>query len=85
MAIAYFFAWRELDFNLFKTECFQVFDTIMRAICALLLQIKLNKELKNSFRVLTWLKYQKVTPKNSTSRYISLIISFMQCTAPIVT
>lgn len=64
MAIAYYFAAMELDFGLFSTECFNIWDTIMRLICALLLQIKLNKELKNAFRVMTYLKYQNVTPKN---------------------
>lgn len=64
MSIAYYFAYETLDFSFFSTDCFNIYDTVMRAICALLLQLKLNKELKNGFRVMTWLKYQKVTPKN---------------------
>ena len=57
VALAFYFAYRSIDFSKFRTESFNIFDTIMRLICALLLQIKLNGELKRGFRLMTWLKY----------------------------
>ena len=52
MSIAYYFGYKELDLTFFNTDSFNILNTLMRAICALLLQLKLNKELKNGFRLM---------------------------------
>lgn len=60
-------------------DIFDCNDSIIRIITGTLKQIQLNKELMGSMAIMMYLKEQDVTPRNQTSRYINLILCFIQC------
>lgn len=57
MLVAIFFAYETLPLDGFKLTNFTLAQTIMRIICSIFLQIKLNAELKNTLKLLTYIKH----------------------------
>jgi hypothetical protein len=78
------FAMDELTNPQYPVDIFNWPNSIIRIIAGTLLQIQLNKELKGAMAIMMYLKQQEVTPRNQTSRYINLMLCFMQCSTPIL-
>ena len=83
--IAVFFGWETLDFTGFNLKNFTPMHTIMRIVCSIFLQLSLNKDLKPTAKMLTFLKRQRGSSKNLRGRYVNLMLCFMQITAPLMT
>jgi hypothetical protein len=84
IAIASFFAINELMRPQYPIEVFSWSGSIIRILAGTLLQIQLNAELKGALQIMIYLKQQEVTPRNQTTRYINLMLCFMQCSTPIL-
>lgn len=64
-------------------QTFNIYCSIIRIMCGILLQVYLNQELRGCLTLFSWLKQQKVTPKNVGQRYINLTLCIMQTFAAI--
>ena len=82
--VAFFFAYEALPLNGFLIERFNLSHTIMRIVCSIFLQMTLNKELKNTLKMLTYLKNQRGNSKNLKGRYINYTLCFMQKITPMI-
>ena len=83
--IAIYFGWDYRSFDRFSEDDWNFYDVTARVLCSIMLQIVLNEELSGAVSKMAWFKYQRVNAKNQTSRYISLLLCFMQAVAPIMT
>lgn len=69
----------------FHTSDWNEIDLCLRILCAVLLQRELNSELSNCTKLTSYLIRMKVTVQNMRSRYVNLMLCFMQITTPILT
>ena len=82
--VAIFFGYDALPLNGFLIKRFTLTHTVMRIVCSIFLQMTLNKELKNTLKMLTYLKNQRGNSKNLKGRYINYTLCFMQMLSPMI-